>query len=807
MSFNFNVIINNYQYFRFGRRTTLLSSVIPSTLGWILIATGQSVEMFYVARFIFGVALSISFAVLPMYCGEIAETSIRGILGSFLQLFITVGLLWAYSIGPYVSYTSFWISCAALPIAFFVLFFTMPESPYYLAAKGRKEDVISALVRLRGKSKDAITDLFTIKANFKALIFTCLLVIFQQMTGINVVLFYSENIFASAGNSGISSSIETIIVGIVQFLASGVTPLVVDRLGRKILLIISGTGTAISLGILGLFFYLKDEAKNDVSNIGWLPIASLIIFIATYSIGWGPLPWTVMGEMFSTEVKSKASGIVVFACWFLGFLITKYFSNIAAAWGQYTAFWLFGVFCVLSVLFTVFILPETKVNLCVMGGGAIMVWSSPILLMLQSDPVEEDNPLDRPITDEEASWIGALSPMGTLVGCLFPGYLAEKLGRRTTLLSSIIPMAISWGLVFTAKSIEALYAARFIGGLAIAIPFGVIPVYCGEIAEPSIRGILGSFFQIFITLGLLWAYSIGPFVSYTNYCIACAVLPIAFFISFYPMPESPYYLAAKSRKEDVIKVLMRLRGKKRAEVEKEATEIEATVQEIYSKETNLMDLIRVKANFKALVLTCLLITFQQLSGIVVVLFYSEVIFESAGKFSLSTSTQTILVSLVQCSGSCFNPLVVDRVGRRILLVISSAGAAICLGILGMFFYLKDAAKSDVSNLGWLPIFSMLAYMVSFSIGLGPVTWIITGEIFSQEIKAKASTIFVFICFVFTFLITRYFVNVASAFGSYTAFWIFAVCCLVCILFTIFILPETKGKTFTQIQAELNGKNR
>ncbi|KAG8035363.1 hypothetical protein G9C98_006809 [Cotesia typhae] len=294
---------------------------------WIgsLTPVGQSVEMFYVARFIFGVALSISFAVLPMYCGEIAETSIRGILGSFLQLFITIGLLWAYSIGPYVSYTSFWISCAALPIAFFILFFTMPESPYYLAAKGRKEDVVSAL-----------------------------------MTGINVVLFYSENIFASAGNSGISSSIETIIVGIVQFLASGVTPLVVDRLGRKILLIISGTGTAISLGILGLFFYLKDAAKNDVSNIGWLPVASLIIFIATYSIGWGPLPWTVMGEMFSTEIKSKASGIVVFACWFLGFLITKYFSNIAAAWGQYTAFWLFGVFCVLSVLFTVFILPETK---------------------------------------------------------------------------------------------------------------------------------------------------------------------------------------------------------------------------------------------------------------------------------------------------------------------------------------------------------------------------------------------------------------------------------------------------------------
>lgn len=133
-----------------------MSSIIPSILGWILIATGETVEIFYVARFIFGVSLSISFTVLPMYCGEIAETSIRGILGSFLQLFITIGLLWAYSIGPYVSYTTFWITCGALPIAFFVFFFTMPESPYYLAAKGRKEEVISVLARLRGKSKDAV---------------------------------------------------------------------------------------------------------------------------------------------------------------------------------------------------------------------------------------------------------------------------------------------------------------------------------------------------------------------------------------------------------------------------------------------------------------------------------------------------------------------------------------------------------------------------------------------------------------------------------------------------------------------------
>ncbi|CAG5076623.1 Similar to Tret1-2: Facilitated trehalose transporter Tret1-2 homolog (Drosophila simulans) [Cotesia congregata] len=445
-------------------------------------------------------------------------------------------------------------------------------------------------------------------------------------------------------------------------------------------------------------------------------------------------------------------------------------------------------------------------NLCVMAAGSLMAWSSPVLLMLQNETVSEENPLGRPITTEETSWIGSILLLGSIAGNLFTGYLSDRLGRRTTLLCSIIPSAVSWVLIFTGKSIEFLYAARFIGGLAAAIPFGVIPVYCGEIAETSIRGILGSFFQLFITLGLLWAYSIGPFISYTNYCIACAVLPIAFFISFYPMPESPYYLAAKSRKEDVIKVLIRLRGKKRAEVETEANEIEVSVQEAYSKQATILDLFKVKANLKALIATCALIFFQQMSGITVVLLYSELIFSSAGEFGLSSSVQTIIVGLVQFLGSCVNPLAVDRLGRKILLIISSSGAGLSLGILGLFFYLKDAAGTQVSHVGWLPVFSLVTYMATYGIGLGPLPWTIMGEMFSQEVKSKASTIVVFTNAFLAFIVSKYFIGFAVTYGQYTAFWFSGIICILCILFTVFYLPETKGRSLQEIQNNLNGKN-
>jgi uncharacterized membrane protein len=127
------------------------------------------------------------------------------------------------------------------------------------------------------------------------LIISAGLLSFQQLSGINVVLFYSQSIFEKAGSS-LEPAIATICVGIVQVFASGCTPLVVDRLGRKLILLVSAGGMAISLGFLGLFFLLDHQKAEIVSSISWLPIVSLVLFVFVYCVGFGPLPWAVFGK-------------------------------------------------------------------------------------------------------------------------------------------------------------------------------------------------------------------------------------------------------------------------------------------------------------------------------------------------------------------------------------------------------------------------------------------------------------------------------------------------------------------------------
>lgn len=367
---------------RIGRKTTMLILVLPFTLGWLLIAFGTSVGMLIAGRLITGVAGGAFCVTAPAYTSEIAQDSIRGTLGSYFQLMITVGILFSYVVGSYTPVFWFNILCTLIPIIFGVVFFFMPESPNYLVVKGKNDEAKAALIKLRGSQYDVNYELndmkqkaedakanpvsyltaITQKTAIKAIVICYCLMIFQQLSGINAVIFNASQIFLNAGAT-IPSEVSTIIIGVIQVLATFGSSLVVDKLGRRILLLSSALVMCICSTALGVYFFLQQThglESDIVQNISWLPLLSLSVFIIAFSIGFGPIPWMMAGELCRIDIKAFVGSTAGTLNWLLSFTVTSTFNALNSAIGAGQVFWLFAGIMLIAFIFIFFVVPETK---------------------------------------------------------------------------------------------------------------------------------------------------------------------------------------------------------------------------------------------------------------------------------------------------------------------------------------------------------------------------------------------------------------------------------------------------------------
>lgn len=362
-----------------GRRTTIIITDIFFLISWILCANATNVWFLYVGRCIVGFSVGIASLALPVYLGETIQPEVRGTLGLLPTALGNIGILLCFVAGSYLRWHHLaWIG-VALPIPFLVLMFFIPETPRWYISKNKEAKAQAALTWLRGKDTNisdefdelikahqedekaaqnaSLGDLFC-KANMKPLCISLGLMLFQQFSGINAVIFYTTDIFKMAGST-IDKNLCTIIVGLVNFISTFIATVLIDRAGRKILLYISNIAMIITLVILGTYFYLQ-EVDYDVSSFGWLPLASFVIYVLGFSLGFGPIPWLMLGEILPAKIRGSAASIATAFNWACTFLVTKTFPDIVSAIGPGCTFWIFAGFCVFSMIFIVLCVPETQ---------------------------------------------------------------------------------------------------------------------------------------------------------------------------------------------------------------------------------------------------------------------------------------------------------------------------------------------------------------------------------------------------------------------------------------------------------------
>ncbi|XP_075986544.1 trehalose transporter 1-like protein [Anticarsia gemmatalis] len=446
-----------------------------------------------------------------------------------------------------------------------------------------------------------------------------------------------------------------------------------------------------------------------------------------------------------------------------------------------------------------------KANTTVTNGTALNFTVSAVNHTLNESRIlinSNGHPAEFLLTTAESSLVSSILAIGAALSAIPVGILVQKVGRRPTILILAIPFTINWLLTIFANGAGMLVAARFFAGLGTGGICVAAPMYIGEIAETSIRGSLGAFFQLFLTVGILFTYVVGGWTHWKTLSIICAVLPPLLVAVFWWMPETPQYLLGKNRRRDAERSLRWLRGPD-ADLSGELEEMQKEVDEASRQRAGITSMITNRPSRMALICGLGLMFFQQFSGINAVIFYTNDIFHSAGS-NIDPVIATIIVGVVQTIATYISSVLVDKAGRRILLLQSCIIMGTCLIVLGIYFKLQFD-KYDVASFGWLPLLCMVLFIVSFSMGFGPIPWMMMAELFPVEFRGAATGVTVVTNWVLVFVVTLCFPIMRDAVGIYSCFWFFAAVMVVCVFFVFLLIPETKGKTVSQIQAMLAGK--
>lgn len=331
---------------------------------------------------------------------ECAHAEIRGVLGSLPALFMAIGVLISYIVGTWLPWDYLAFVSALFPAALFFFLLPLPESPSWLQSRGLKEDAEksskwlrhdkgtnlelnsmpnvdghlegqpTSVVQIDKQPDTTVEDAKSSRRAYSAeallrrpvLIpfgLSCAVLVFQQVSGIDTVLFYTVSIFKASG-SFVNDYLATILVGLVQVVSTFMSLFVIDKFGRKPLLIFSGAFMAIPMAALGYYFYVYERQYPIAKDLGLLPVISLMMFMAAFSLGYCNVPFLLMGEILPVGQRNMLSSIA--SAFNLGsmFVVIKSYEDIKAWIGDAGVFTGYALLCILSCVFVIFFLPETK---------------------------------------------------------------------------------------------------------------------------------------------------------------------------------------------------------------------------------------------------------------------------------------------------------------------------------------------------------------------------------------------------------------------------------------------------------------
>lgn len=357
---------------RWGRRKVVFVLSIIFIVGALACAFSQTVGMLIASRVILGLAVGGSTALVPVYLSEMAPTKIRGTLGTMNNLMVVTGILLAYIVNYLFTPFEAWrwmVGLAAVPAVLLLIGIAfMPESPRWLVKRGREDEAKNIMKITHGQEniEQELADMKEAEAGKKETTLGLLkakwirpmlligigLAVFQQAVGINTVIYYAPTIFTKAGLGTSASVLGTMGIGVLNVMMCITAMILIDRIGRKKLLIWGSVGITLSLASLAAVLLTLGLSTSTA----WLTVVFLGVYIAT----WGPVVWVLMPELFPSKVRGAATGFTTLVLSATNLIVSLVFPLMLSAMGIAWVFTIFSVICLLSFFFALYMVPETK---------------------------------------------------------------------------------------------------------------------------------------------------------------------------------------------------------------------------------------------------------------------------------------------------------------------------------------------------------------------------------------------------------------------------------------------------------------
>jgi sugar porter (SP) family MFS transporter len=375
---------------KIGRRFTILLAAILFTLGALLEALAPGTTVLVIGRLVVGFGVGVASVAAPLYAAEQAPTRLRGRFVSMYQLAITIGIFIAYLVDQALINNDMWrvmLGVSAVPaVLLFIVMLPMPDSPRWFVKVGRRDDAIKALEKVRpdvdanaeiteiekaaqedDANKATWAEVFSKKLR-KPLMIGIGLAVFQQITGINAIIYYANKIFAQAGfaTPQDQAAATTWAIGGVNVLATFIAVAYVDRFGRRPLLLAGLVGMSSALITVGISFHFMDNADTSGAGAGGpttagiITLVALVVFIASFAFSLGPVVWTVINEIFPNRVRGRAVAVATAVNWGSAWLVSQFFLTLIDSIGNSATFYLFGAFSVIAYVWIWKTVPETK---------------------------------------------------------------------------------------------------------------------------------------------------------------------------------------------------------------------------------------------------------------------------------------------------------------------------------------------------------------------------------------------------------------------------------------------------------------